>query len=139
MASPGQPPKLSTPVSATVTSSTAVTATTPSMVKPTSRISNFITETARKTFFSSDIGLIMFFIGIFFVVGLGIVILFENGVPGMRTQLLSNFIGISLGIGFIVLIFHQMGKTVNIFGHKLDVGMLYYLAILMVVMILFTG
>ena len=124
---------------AAIAAATAAPATSTTLIKPTVRISNFIRDTAKAAFFSSDVGIIIFFLGIFLVAGLGIVILFENAVPGMRSQLLTNFIGIGLGIVFIMVVFNQMGKTIDIVGHKIDVGMLYYLAILIVVMLIFSN
>lgn len=131
--------KTSTAAASAVKSIAGNTTSGSSLVKPSVQISNFISETAKKTFFSSDIGFIIFFIGIFLVVGLGMVILFENGVPQMRTQLLANFVGLALAVAFIIFVFKQMGKQFEVFGHKFDVGMLYYIGILFVVMILFTG
>jgi len=109
------------------------------LVKPSSAIMASISAGFNQMFFSSDIGLLGFLILLFLVVGLGFVILFEVGVPNIRSQMVNNFVGVGLGIALIILIFQQMGNTVNLFGRKLDMGMIYYLVILMIVMLVFTN
>ena len=109
------------------------------LVKPTSVIINSISSGFNKLFFSSDLGLLGFLVTLFVVVGLGLVILFEVGVPNIRGQMVNNVLGIGLGIGLVVLIFQQMGNTISIAGRKLDVGMIYYLVALMIVMLIFSG
>jgi hypothetical protein len=111
----------------------------PKLVKPSSAIMASISSGFNQMFFSSDLGLLGFFILFFLVVGLGFVILFEVGLPNIRSQMVNNFVGIGLGISLIILIFQQMGNTVNFFGRKLDMGMIYYLVILMIVMLVFTN
>lgn len=109
------------------------------LVKPTSVIINSISSVFNKLFFSSDLGLLGFLVALFVVVGLGFVIIFEVGVPNIRGQMVNNVLGIGLGIGLVVLIFQQMGNTISIAGRKLDVGMIYYLVALMIIMLVFSG
>jgi len=90
-------------------------------------------------FFSSDGGVLVFLVLLFLVAGLGFVIFFEVGVPNIRGQMVNNILGVALGIGLITLIFKQMGNTINLFGRKLDVGMIYYLVALMIIMLIFSG
>lgn len=126
-------------MSAANQSSTARLSNGPQLVKPTSVVMNTISSGFNKLFFSSDLGLLALLVGLFLVVGLGFVILFEVGVPSIRGQMVNNFVGIGLGIVFIILIFQQMGNTVNFFGRKLDLGMIYYLVILIIVMVVFSN
>jgi hypothetical protein len=119
--------------------STARLSNGPQLVKPTSVVMNSISSGFNKLFFSSDFGLLAFLVGLFIVVGLGFVILFEVGVPSIRGQMVNNFVGIGLGIGLIILIFQQMGNTVNFFGRKLDLGMIYYIVILIIIMVVFSN
>lgn len=123
------------PISASRTHSTIE----PKLIKPSSAIIASITDGFKQIFFSSDIGLLVFLLLGFLVVGLGFVILFEVGVPNIRSQIVNNFIGVGLGIALIILIFQQMGNTVNFIGRKLDMGMIYYLVILMIIMLVFTN
>jgi hypothetical protein len=109
------------------------------LVKPTSVVLNSISSGFKKFFLSSDLGLLGFLIALFLVVGLGFVILFEVGVPNIRGQMTNNVVGIALGIALVVLIFKQMGNTFSIAGRKLDVGMIYYLVALMIVMLVFSN
>ena len=109
------------------------------LIKPTSAILTSIGSGFNRMFFSSDLGLLGFLLLLFLVVGLGFVILFEVAVPNIRGQMVNNFVGICLGIALITLIFQQMGNTVNFFGRKLDMGMIYYLVVLMIVMLVFTN
>ena len=111
----------------------------PKLVKPSSAIMASISSGFNNLFFSSDLGLLGFLVLLFLVVGLGFVILFEVGIPNIRSQMVNNFVGIGLGIALIILIFQQMGNTVNFFGRKLDMGMIYYLVILMIIMLVFTN
>ena len=111
----------------------------PKLVKPSSAIMASISAGFNQMFFSSDIGLLGFLVILFLVVGLGFVILFEVGIPNIRSQMVNNFVGIGLGIALLILIFQQMGNTVNFFGRKLDIGMIYYLVILMIIMLVFTN
>ena len=120
-------------------SNTSVPGNGQQLVKPTAILINSISSWFNTLFFSSDYGLLAFLLTLFLVVGLGFVILFEVGVPNIRGQLVNNILGISLGIGLVILIFQQMGNTVNIFGRKLDIGMIYYLVSLMIVMIVFSN
>lgn len=123
------------PISASRTQSTIG----PKLVKPSSAIIASINDGFKQIFFSSDIGLLGFLFLLFLVVGLGFVILFEVGVPNIRSQIVNNVVGIGIGIALIILIFQQMGNTVNFFGRKLDMGMIYYLVILMIIMLVFTN
>jgi hypothetical protein len=123
---------LSSPVAVSTSGATG-------LIKPTSVIINSISAGFNKLFFSSDLGLLGFLVALFVVVGLGFVILFEVGVPNIRGQMVNNVLGIGLGIGLVVLIFQQMGNTISIAGRKLDVGMIYYLVALMIVMLIFSG
>jgi len=111
----------------------------PKLVKPSSVIIGSLSSMFNSMFFSSDCGLLIFLVLLFLVTGLGFVILFEVGVPNIRGQMVNNVLGIALGIGLIMLIFQQMGNTVNLFGRKLDVGMIYYLVALMIVMLVFSN
>lgn len=126
-------------MSANNQSSTARLSNASQLVKPSSVVLNTISSGFNKLFFSSDLGLLGFLIGLFLVVGLGFVILFEVGVPNIRSQMVNNVVGIGLGIGLIILIFQQMGNTVNFFGRKLDLGMIYYLVILIIIMVVFSN
>jgi hypothetical protein len=109
------------------------------LIKPSSTLIASISSGFNNLFFSSDMGLLVFLLLGFLVVGLGFVILFEVGVPNIRSQIVNNFVGVGLGIALITLIFQQMGNTVNFFGRKLDMGMIYYLFILMIIMLVFTN
>jgi len=118
---------------------TAGPGATGQLVKPSSAILNSISSGFNKLFFSSDLGLLGFLVMLFLVAGLGFVILFEVGIPNIRGQMVNNVVGITLGICLVVLIFQQMGNTVSLFGRKLDVGMIYYLVALMIVMLVFSN
>jgi len=120
-------------------SSVASSANSSGLVKPSSVILNSISSGFNKLFFSSDLGLLGFLVVLFLVVGLGFVILFEVAIPNIRSQMTNSVVGIALGIALIVLVFKQMGNTVSLFGRKLDVGMIYYLVALMIVMLVFSG
>lgn len=111
----------------------------PKLVKPSSAIINSLSSMFNSMFFSSDTGLLVFLVLLFLLAGLGFVILFEVGVPNIRGQMVNNVLGIALGIGLIMLIFQQMGNTIDFFGRKLDVGMIYYLVALMIVMLVFSN
>ena len=109
------------------------------LVKPSSAIIGSLSSMFNSMFFSSDYGLLAFLVLLFLVAGLGFVILFEVGVPNIRGQMVNNVLGVALGIGLIMVIFQQMGNTIDLFGRKLDVGMIYYLVALMIVMLIFSG
>ena len=109
------------------------------LVKPSSAIIGSLSSMFNSLFFSSDYGLLVFLVLLFLVAGLGFVILFEVGVPNIRGQMVNNVLGVALGIGLIMVIFQQMGNTIDLFGRKLDVGMIYYLVILMIVMLIFSS
>jgi hypothetical protein len=109
------------------------------LVKPSSTIINSISSMFNSLFFSSDYGLLVFLVLLFMVAGLGFVILFEVGIPNIRGQMVNNVLGVALGIGLIMVIFQQMGNTIDLFGRKFDVGMIYYLVALMIVMLIFSG
>lgn len=119
------------------TINTTTTTPTSGLVKPTAEITNSFKNFFNKLFFSSDIGLLIFLIGIFLFAGLGLVLLFELGVPNIRGQIVNNVVGFGLAAGFIILIFSYMGKSVTLFGKKFDVGLLYYLSGLILIMFLF--
>lgn len=109
------------------------------LVKPSSAIINSLSSMFNSLFFSSDYGLLIFLVLLFLVAGLGFVILFEIGIPNIRGQMVNNVLGVALGIGLIMVIFQQMGNTIDLFGRKLDVGMIYYLVALMIVMLIFSS
>lgn len=109
------------------------------LTKPSSAIINSINSTFNALFFSSDYGLLTFLILLFLVIGIGFVILFEVGMPNIRSQMINNVVGVTLGITLIIVIFHQMGHTITLFERKLDIGLIYYLLALMAVMLIFSN
>lgn len=63
--------------------------------------------------------------------------IFQTG-PSHRDSVIFNAAGaIFMGIGFIYLILTFMGSYINIYGQKIDVGMLIYIAIVLFVMFVF--
>lgn len=66
-----------------------------------------------------------------------IVIMFENGIPHVRTSFVNNFMGFGLAIFCIYLIFFISSQKIDVFGVSFDISLIYYLILIGLLMILF--
>ena len=63
--------------------------------------------------------------------------LFQAG-PSQRSSIVFNAAGaLFMGAGFIYIIITFMGSNIDIYGQKVDIGMLIYIAIVLFVMFVF--
>ena len=73
---------------------------------------------------------------------LGIIILsglFHAG-PSQRDSVVFNSAGaLVMGVGFIYIVITFMGSEINIYGNKIDIGMIIYVAIVLFVMFVLGG
>lgn len=75
---------------------------------------------------------------ILFICFLGfIVIMFEKGIPHIRTSFVNNFMGFGLAILCIYLIFFISSQKINVFGVNFDISLIYYLLLIFLLMLLF--
>jgi hypothetical protein len=86
--------------------------------------------------FKNEYIIVMLLFGIMIVFGV-IVLLFENTVPHIRTEFISNFMGFFLAIFIMYLLFYTLSKKFTIFGVSFDISMIYYIMIILMLMLLF--
>ena len=89
-----------------------------------------------KNLFKNEYIIIMTLFGIMVFFGV-IVLLFENAVPNIRTEFISNFMGFFLAILIMYILFYALSRKITIFGVSFDISMFYYILIILMLMLLF--
>lgn len=109
---------------------------------PKTPVDNFSTnlkKSINSIFFSGDISLLVTIVLFFTVISIGGIFLFEVGLANMRTQFTNNITGAVLSVLFVILIFKFMDSKVTILDKEFEVGLLFYLAIVFGMLLLFSN
>ena len=100
---------------------------------------NSIKNKINTFFFGSDFSVAFTIIFGLIIISITSIILFEKGIPNIRTQFSNNIIGIVGSLLFIYAIFKYMGSTTKIMDTELDTGLILYIIIIFLIIVLFSG
>jgi hypothetical protein len=98
-----------------------------------------IKDSINQFFFGSDMSVLFTIFGLFLVIGIGGTIGFEVVLPNLRGQLLNNFAGFIVSIGFIWLLFRFKDNNIIILGRSFNMAFIMYILLLGAIIFLFSG
>lgn len=106
---------------------------------PIEKIYNTLKNNINSIFFSGDISFIITIVLFFTIISIGSIFMFEVILPNVRTQFTNNIFGAILSILFIIIIFKFMDAKISILGKDFDFGLIFYIAIIFGLLILFSN
>jgi hypothetical protein len=98
-----------------------------------------IKDSINQFFFGSDMSVLFTIFGLFLIIGIGGTIGFEVVLPNLRGQLLNNFAGFVVSIGFIWLLFRFKNDNMMILGRSFNMAFILYILLLGSIIFLFSG